>query len=73
MYLKFDAERKKVKKIKLKSDSTTIPTFRKTETGLQEQYKSYSDSPNYDQLCSFLSADTYIPSDIVCGNEEHII
>ena len=73
MYVKIDGELKKVKRIEIKSDATTIVIHTKTETGLEEEYKCYSDSPNYYHLRSLLSADIYIPSDITCGNEEHII
>ena len=73
MYVKIDGELKKVKRIEIKSDATTIVNHTKTETGLEEEYKCYSDSPNYYNLRSLLSADIYIPSDIVCGNKENII
>ena len=73
MYVKFDWELKKVKTIEIKSDSTNILIHTRTETGLEEEYKCYSDSPNYFHLRSLLSADNYIISDIVCGNEDHII
>ena len=68
MYVKNDRELKKVKRIEIKSNSTTIVIHTKTETGLEEEYKCYSDSPNY-HLRSLLSEDIYIPSDIVCGNK----
>ena len=73
MYVKIDKELKKVKKIENKSDSTTIVIHTKAETGLKEEYKCYSDFANYYHLRSLLSADIYIPSDIVCGNKENII
>ena len=73
MYVKIDGELKKVKTIEKKSDSANIVIYTETETGLKEKYKCYSDSPNYYHLRSLLSADIYIPSDIICGNEEHII
>ena len=73
MYVKIVEELKKVKRIEIKFDATTIIIHTKTETGLEEEYKCYSDSPNYYHLRSLLSADIYIPSDIVCGNKEHII
>ena len=73
MYVKIDGELKKVKRIEIKSDATTIVIHTKTETGLEEEYKCYSDSPNYYHLRRLLSADIYIPSDIVCGNKENII
>ena len=47
MYVKIDRELKKVKRIEIKSDATTIVIHTKTETGLEEEYKRYSDSPNY--------------------------
>ena len=73
MYVKIDGELKKVKRIEIKSDATTILTHTKTEAGLEEEYKCYSDSPNYYHLRSLLSADIYIASDLVCGNKENII
>ena len=73
MYVAIDGELKKVKRIEIKSDATTILIHTKTETGLEEEYKCYSDSLNYYHLRSFLSAEFYIPSDIVCGNKENII
>ena len=73
MYVKIDRKLKKVERIEFKSDATTILIHTKTETGLEEEYKCYSDSPNYYHLRSLISADIYIPSDIVCGNKEHII
>ena len=73
MYVKIDGELKKVKRIEIKSDATTIVLHTKTETGLEEEYKCYSDSPNYYNLRSLLSADIYIPSDVFCGNKENII
>ena len=73
MYVEIDGKLKKVRTIEIKSDSTTIVIHTETETGLKEEYKCYSDSPNYYHLRSLLSADIYIPSDIICGNEVHII
>ena len=73
MYVKIDGELKSIKRIELKSDSTTILIHTITEEGLEEEYKCYSDSPNYLHLRCLLSADIYIISDIVCGNKEHII
>ena len=73
MNVKTDGDLKKVKRIEIKSDSKTILMHTETETGLQEEYKCYSDSPNYYHLRSLLSAVIYIPSDIVCGNDEHFI
>ena len=73
MYVKIDGELKKVKRIEIKSDATTIIIHTKTETGIEEEYKCYSDSPNYYLLRRLLSADIYIPSDIVRGNKENII
>ena len=72
MYVKIDGQLKKVKRIEIKSDATTILIHTETETGLKEEYKCYSDSPNYYHLRSLLSADIYIPSDIVCGKENII-
>ena len=73
MYVKIDGELKKVKRIENKSHATTILIHTKTETGKEEEDKCYSDFPNYYHLRSLLSADIYIPSDIICGNKENII
>ena len=73
MYVKFDGELKKVKRIETKSDSTTIVIHTKTQTASEEKYECHSNSANYFHLRSLLSADIYIPSDIVCGNKENII
>ena len=72
MFVNIDGELKKVKRNEIKSDSETFVIHTETETGLKEEYKCYSDSPNHYHLRSLLSADIYIPSDIICGNEEHI-
>ena len=73
MYVKIDGELKSIKRIELKSDSTTILIHTITDEGLEEEYKCTSDSPNYYHLRCLLSADNYIISDTICGNEEHII
>ena len=73
MYVKIDGELKSIKRIELKSDAMAIPIHTKTDEGLEEEYKCTSDSPNYYHLRCFLSADIYIISDIICGNEELII
>ena len=41
--------------------------------GQEEDYTCHPDSPNYYHLRCLLSADIYIVSDIICGNEKHII
>ena len=43
--MKIDGELREVKRIEIKSDATTIVIHTKTETGLEEDYKCYSDSP----------------------------
>ena len=73
MYVKIDGELKTVERIEIKSDSTTILIHTKTKMVLEENYKCYPDCPNYYYLCKLLSVDICIPSDIICGNEEHII
>ena len=73
MYVKINGELKSIKRIELNSESTTILIHTITDEGLEEEYKCISDSPNYNHLRCFLSADIYIISDIICGNEEHII
>ena len=73
MYVKIDGELKSIKRIELKSDATTFLIHTTTEEGKEEEYKCHSDSPNYHHLRCLLSTDIYIISDIICGNEEHII
>ena len=73
MYVKIDGELKSIKRIELKSDATTILIHTITEEGLEEEYKCFSDSPNFYHLRCLLSADICIISDIICGNKEHII
>ena len=73
MYVKIDGELKSIKRIELKSDSITILIHTITDEGLEEEYKCTSDSPNYYHLRCLLSADIYIISHIICGNEEHFI
>ena len=73
MYVKIDGVLKSIKRIELKSDALTILIHTTTEEGQEEEYTCHADSPyNYHLRC-LLSADIYIISDIICGNEEHII
>ena len=73
MYVKIDGQKNEIKRIELTSDSKTILLHIKTETGTEEVYKCPSESPNYYHLRKLLSSETYIPSDILCGNENFII
>ena len=73
MYAKIDGELKSIKRIALKFDSTTILIHTITDEGLEEENKCTSDSPKYNHLRCLLSSDIYIFSDIICGNNEHII
>ena len=73
MYVKIDGEIKSKKGIELKSDATTILIHTITDEDLEEEYTCFSDSPNFYHLRCLLTADIYILSDIICGNEEHII
>ena len=73
MYVKIDGEMKSIKRIKLKSDATTILIHTILDEGLEEEYKCHSESPNFYHLRCLLCADIYIISDIICGNKEHII
>ena len=73
MCVKTDGELKTMKNNEIKKDSTTILIHTNTETSLEEEYRCYPDSPNYYHLFSLLATDIYIPSDINCGNMEHII
>ena len=73
MYVKIDGVLKSIKRIELKSDALTILIHTITKEGQEEEYTCHSDSPyNYHLRC-LLSADIYIVSDIICGNEEHTI
>ena len=73
MYVKSDGELKTIKRIELTSDSKTILLHIESETGKEEVYNCPSGSPNYYHLSKLLSSEIYIPSDIVCGNENLII
>ena len=73
MYVKSDGQLKTIKRIELKSDSKTILLHIETETGTEEVYNFPSESPKYYHLRKLLSSEVYIPSDIVCGNENFII
>ena len=55
MYVKIDRELESIKRIELKSDSTTILIHTITDEGLEEEDKSTSDSPNYYHLRCLLS------------------
>ena len=73
MYVKIDGQLKTIKRIELTSDSKNILLHIETETGTEEVYNCPSESPNYYHLRKLLSSEIYIPSDIVCGNENFII
>ena len=73
MYVKIDGELNSIRRIELKSHALTILIHTTTEEGIEEEYKCHSDSANYYHLRCLLSADINIISDIICGNEEHII
>ena len=73
MYVKIEGQLKTIKGIELTSDSKTILLHFETETGTEEVYNCPSSSPNYSHLRKLLSPEVYIPSDIVCGNENFII
>ena len=72
MYVKIDGELKSIKRIELESDAATILIYTITDEGQEDEYKCFSDSPNYYHLRCLLSADIYIRSEIICGNKEHI-
>ena len=73
MYVKLDEQIKTIKRIELTSDSKTILLHIETEKMTEEVYNCPSESPNYYHLRKVLSSEIYIPSDIVCGNEDFII
>ena len=73
MYVKIDGQLKTIKRIELTSDSKTILLHTESETGKEEVYNCPSGSPNHYHLRKLLSSEMYIPSDIVCGNENLII
>ena len=72
MYVKFDGELKSKKGIDQKSDATTNFIHTMTDEGLEEEYKCFSDSPNYYHQRCLLSSDIYTIRDIICGKNEHI-
>ena len=72
MYVKIDGQVKTIKRNELTSDSKNILLHIETETGTEEVYNCPSESPNYYYLRKLLSSEIYIPSDIVCGNENFI-
>ena len=49
------------------------PTAYWNWTGTKEVYNSPCELPNYYHLRKLFSPKIYIPSDIVCGNEDFII
>ena len=73
MYVKIDGQLKTIKRIELTSGSQTILLYIETETGKEEVFNCPSGSPNHYHLRKLLFSDIYIPSDIVCGNENFII
>ena len=70
MYVIIDGQIKTIKRIELTSDSKAILLHIESETGIKEVYKCPSESPNYYHLRKLLSSELYIPSDLVCGNED---
>ena len=73
MDVKIDGQIKAITRIELTSDSTTILLNIETETGKKEVYNCPSGFPNFYSLRKLLSSEIYIPSNIVCGNEDSII
>ena len=73
MYVKVDGQLKTIKIIELTSDSKTILLHIETETGTEEVYNCPSEARNNYHLRKLLSSEIYIPSDIVCGNENFTI
>ena len=71
--MKIDGKMKAIKRIEQTSDSKTILLHIEAETGREEVYNCLSGSPNYYYLRKPLSFEIFIPSDIVCGNENLII
>ena len=73
IYVKNDGKIKAIKRIELTSESKTILLHIETETGIEVVYKCPSVSPNYYHLSKLLASEIYIPSDLVCGNEDFIL
>ena len=73
MYVKIDGQLKAIKRSELTSDSKTIQLHIETETGKEEVYICPSGSPKNYHLRKLFSSEIYVPSDIVCGNENFII
>ena len=69
MYVKIDRELKSKNRIKRNSDSKTILIHTITDEGLEEEYKCFSESPNFYRPRCLLPADIYLISDIICRNK----
>ena len=73
MYVKIDGQLKTIKRIELKSDSTTILIHIETEKGTEKVYNCPSGSRNFYLLRKLLSSESLIPGDTVCENEDFFI
>ena len=73
MYVKIDGHLKAIERTGLTSDSKTILLHTESESVKEEVYYCPFESPNFYHLRKLLSSGIYIPSDIVCGNENFII
>ena len=73
MYVKINGQLKAIKRIELTSDSKTIVLRIETGTGKEEVCHWPCGSPSFYHLRKLFSSEIYIPSDIVCGNQEFII
>ena len=72
MYVKIDGQLKTIKRIELTSDSKTFLLHIEIETGKEEVNNCPYGSPNYYIMRQLHSSEIYIPSKIVCGNEDFI-
>ena len=73
MFVKIDGQLKAIKRIELTFDSKTILLLIETEKRKEEVHECPFGSPNYYHLRKLFFSENYIPSDIVCGNENFIV
>ena len=71
--VKIDGQLKCIKKIEVKSSSTTMYTHTEDKKGNLEVYKRPPTSINYKHVRRLFATDSFIPGDLECGNEELII
>ena len=70
MYVELDGQSKRIKKVELKSSSTTNYMHTEDEGGNLEVYKCPQTSINYKHIRRLFATDIFILGDPECGNEE---